>query len=387
MRFLLYDHSGCLNRGCEAIVRSTTGILRRVFPDCEIGLCSYQPQEDTVLADLGSFTVHETKLNDPTGIKKYINAFYYKVLHSEEYYFKTALADTVRFAKDYDVCLMIGGDTFCYGDNALSRSLTAQFKKLGKKVFAWGCSVGEEDLTEEKIKTLCSMDGVFVRESLSEAVLKKAGVKNLVRLPDPAFTLDKEFLPLPEAWGEKNIGLNFSPLVARRCPNLGSFAVKLVQYIEANTDYTPVLVPHVTIDGNNDYEFLKRIKELSGSKKAVLLPGDLSAKQYKGYIARTDLFLGARTHAIIGAYSSCVPAFALGYSIKARGIATDLFGGETCVRGVGELHSAQDLIDCATELIQKKDTMKQQLEAVIPSFVASSFSAGEKLKELIEKAE
>ena len=38
------------------------------------------------------------------------------------------------------------------------------------------------------------------------------------------------------------------------------------------------------------------------------------------------MFIGARTHATIAAYSSCVPTLVVGYSIKARGIAKDLFG-------------------------------------------------------------
>ena len=172
MRFLLYDHSGCYNRGCEAIVRTTVAMLRRCFPDCAIGLCSYDAAQDQALCDIPELTVFETRLHKPAGIKKLINAFYIKALHIERYYFKAALADTVRFARDYDVCLLIGGDTFCYGDNALVRSLTAQFKAMGKKVFAWGCSVGDTDLTAEKIATLQSMDGVFTRESLTEQVLK-----------------------------------------------------------------------------------------------------------------------------------------------------------------------------------------------------------------------
>ena len=41
----------------------------------------------------------------------------------------------------------------------------------------------------------------------------------------------------------------------------------------------------------------------------------------KGYISRCELFIGARTHATIAAYSTGVPTLVLGYSVKARGIA------------------------------------------------------------------
>ena len=37
----------------------------------------------------------------------------------------------------------------------------------------------------------------------------------------------------------------------------------------------------------------------------------------------------ARTHAVIAAYSSGVPTLALGYSVKAKGLAEDIFGVDT----------------------------------------------------------
>ena len=57
----------------------------------------------------------------------------------------------------------------------------------------------------------------------------------------------------------------------------------------------------------------------------------LTAPQYKGYIARMRFFIGARTHATIAAYSNCVPTLVLGYSVKSKGIAKDLFGEEKLV--------------------------------------------------------
>ena len=36
--------------------------------------------------------------------------------------------------------------------------------------------------------------------------------------------------------------------------------------------------------------------------------------------------MGARTHATIAAYSTCVPTVVFGYSVKSIGIAKDIFG-------------------------------------------------------------
>lgn len=382
MRVLLYDHSGCLNHGCEALVRTTVKIVENAFPDSEFGLCSYSPQEDMILADIPKLTVKGVQAQPLSFAQKCINISNVKLRHTYSYYYKAAYADTVEFAKDYDLCLIIGGDTFCYGNNELCRVLTAQFKKLGKKLVLWGCSIGEEDLMEEKLVTLRSLDGIFARESLTKEILEKNGIENVQLFPDPAFTLEKADVNFSEAHGNKTLGINLSPLVAKRTKNLGRAAAEFLYYIENKTDYVPVLVPHVMVPGNNDYEFLAAIKKAAKSEKAILLPDNIGAREYKGYIAKTDMFMGARTHSIIGSYSSCVPAFAFGYSIKARGIAKDLFGEELCVRGVDKITGGADLISCFEELCESKDKMKKILNEKIPGTVAAAHSAGEALKNI-----
>ena len=50
MDVILYNHGGCQNRGCEAIVRSTSALLRARDPGTRVTLCSLAPQEDGMLA-------------------------------------------------------------------------------------------------------------------------------------------------------------------------------------------------------------------------------------------------------------------------------------------------------------------------------------------------
>ena len=50
--------------------------------------------------------------------------------------------------------------------------------------------------------------------------------------------------------------------------------------------------------------------------------------ELKGIISKCRFFVGARTHSTIAAYSMGIPTLVVGYSVKARGIARDLFGGE-----------------------------------------------------------
>ena len=72
---------------------------------------------------------------------------------------------------------------------------------------------------------------------------------------------------------------------------------------------------------------------------------DSPAEVLKGYISRCSFFVGARTHSTIAAYSTGVPTLVIGYSVKSRGIATDLFGTyDNYVLPVQELDDPQALI-------------------------------------------
>ena len=55
---------------------------------------------------------------------------------------------------------------------------------------------------------------------------------------------------------------------------------------------------------------------------------DHNCMELKGIISKCRFFVGARTHSTIAAYSMGLPTLVVGYSVKARGIARDLFGSE-----------------------------------------------------------
>src|SRR5690606_37923542 len=109
--------------------------------------------------------------------------------------------------------------------------------KAGKELVLWGASIGEEDLSVDKIKDLKTFDLLLVRESLTEAILKNAGIPNVKLVADGAFLMQKTELPLPEGWQEgKTVGFNFSPLVFKRNPESKQAAIDLLQHILQTTD-------------------------------------------------------------------------------------------------------------------------------------------------------
>ena len=103
----------------------------------------------------------------------------------------------------------------------------------------------------------------------------------------------------------------------------------------------------------------------------ILLPGTLNAIQVKGYIRRLRALVTARTHASIAGYSSSVPTLVIGYSIKAKGIARDLFGNEDGhLIPVQELSGEKQLIAAYDAMMARCDTERAYLEKKLPEYMS-----------------
>ena len=146
----------------------------------------------------------------------------------------------------------------------------------------------------------------------------------------------------------------------------------LIGHILEESDASVALIPHVTWAHDSDLDALGALKaEFADEKRVFLLPGDLNAMQLKGYIARLSALVTARTHASIAAYSTAVPTLVIGYSVKARGIARDLFGDEEGhLIPVQELASAGQLIGAYDAMMARAEEEKAYLEAHLPAYTA-----------------
>ncbi len=379
MKYFLFNHVGSLNHGCEAIVRGTANIVSNADSNSSFVLSSFAPETDKGIEDV---EVRAFATRQLTSAEKLISAFNVKLLHSEEYALKKMHSDIIAQAQDCDICLSVGGDTYCYGDNHGIRVLTKELKKSGKKVFLWGASIGEEDLTDEKLQSMRDFDAIFARESLTYDLLKNKNANdNIYIYPDPAFCMERdEVEPIEGFTKENTLGFNVSPLVEGYNPEITEISKAFIKYVLENTTLKVLLIPHVVEPGNNDYDYMvKFYDEFSQSGRVAILPPDLNAKQYKGYIAHTRFFIGARTHATIAAYSSGVPTAVLGYSVKSRGLAKDLFGEEKYVINSRKLRTAQPIIDEFNSLIANEDSIKATLMKKVPLYLRNAMQMGDKL--------
>ena len=382
MKYFLFNHEGSKNHGCEAIVRGSMNIIENSDEKAEFVLSSNNPSDDKIINNI---TVKAAKTRDLTKVEKLIAAVDLKINNSETYALQKMYSPIVSDAEDCDVCLSVGGDTYCYGDNHGIQVLTRELKKRGKKTVLWGASIGAEDLSERKLESLRDFDAIFTREPITYELLKENGANdNIYLFSDPAFCMERvEVEPIDGFTRENTLGFNISPLVASGDPRKKEIAEDFLRFVFENTTMKVLLVPHVVEENNNDYDFMKPIFEkFEHTGRIAILPPDLEARQYKGYIAGTRFFVGARTHSTIAAYSSGVPTIALGYSVKARGIAKDIFGEEKYVLDIKAMTDYEELRDEFLKLLENENEIRRDLMKSIPLRMRSAMEAGEMLQKI-----
>jgi polysaccharide pyruvyl transferase WcaK-like protein len=122
-------------------------------------------------------------------------------------------------------------------------------------------------------------------------------------------------------------------------------------------------------------------RHFNSDKRILTLDIDsLNYCQIRYAISKCKAFIGARTHAIISAYSMCVPAIALGYSIKSRGIAKDLGLDERLV--VNSKNFAEgDLLRSFNYLMDNEANIREHLQSVMPAYKQKTYGIRELLKQ------
>ena len=370
---LLYNHGGCENHGCEAIVRATSELFDQ-FGGAKSVLASATPEYDRTM---GLDRIQEifSWVISPYSLDRLINSVGFRLGMPRESEVARRHAPVIRKGRRCDVGLSVGGDTYCYGRQEHLLVINNRLCKAGKPIVLWGCSIDPELIKGETLQDLRQYSLIVARESITAKALEQAGLP-VRRQCDPAFFLRKEELPLPEGFQEGNtVGINVSPLILSHAKDKGAAldAFKaLIRHILEESDASVALIPHVTWTHDSDSDALGALKTAFADEKRVfLLSGALNAMQLKGYIARLSALVTARTHASIAAYSTAVPTLVIGYSVKARGIARDLFGDEEGhLIPVQELASAGQLIGAYDAMMARAEKERAYLHVRLPEYTA-----------------
>lgn len=392
MKYVMFEHAGSGNHGCEAIVRSTCKMLGQKEyylqtanweEDLKYGIDKLvKPivmKERTVQRNSvqGLFLRAETRLNPKVG-----------------YDDRECLYHNKQLLLRNSVALSIGGDNYCYAGIIHSmRSKLMAYKLNGTPTVLWGCSVDRTYLNDQTINDLKRYNLITARESLTKEILYEVGIEeNVVSCVDPAFILEKQkvILPNKEAFQSRNvIGINVSDFMKyyNAYPNatLQNFRC-LIDYILKNTDCYIALIPHVRQQGNNDLDIMKALSDMYQNERLFCIENDFNCMQLKYVISKCRIFIGCRTHSTIAAYSTCVPTLVVGYSVKARGICKDIFGGyDDLLVDVRDFQDDYHLTRMFQGFWQRELELKKHLEEVMPEYIQRAYVGKEALDQLIKR--
>ena len=399
--FVLAGNGSSLSRGCEAILNGTLRILRNAFDNPTFVNANFDfSRRPCIPAQTDTDVIHK-----PIIMKRWSAKWITKQL-LQRTSAKMNETFTFRSIKDCilagNAVLSIGGDNYTI-DYGLPQNFLAMdnyVARLRRPLILWGASVGPFDKSPEFAKQMIEhlrtkVSAFFVREELSREYLLQYKIsENVISMADPAFVTDAESLPEDKMGFSlpcEAIGLNISPLMARYVTN-GSLAawisksVEILRYLRQKFNNPIVLVPHDNRAHTNDHKFMSEIlKHLGPDHSGIfLLPDSLTAAQTKWVISQMKCIIAARTHAVIAALSSCVPAVSLGYSIKSEGINGQVFGHTKFLISKENIDK-DNIAGTLKEVINSHSNIREYLRNRIPAVRKKAFDAGPILKEILEK--
>lgn len=372
MKYYLPIHLDGGNRGCEAIAKGTAKLLG-VAPAEMVSLC--RDMELDRRLGLDKYTTLVEK-QDCSFLQKICRKVEYLLASQEQakadVLWQYEYSDFLKQMRREDIMLSTGGDMMCYTDNEVI--YTNDFARMkGGKTVLWGCSMGPENLTPAKESALRKFSLVYARESLTYEFFKELGLKNICLFPDPAFVLESEPCDLPECFAKGAvIGVNLSNYVLNGYSLDSAFGKEvssLFEYILKETNLHVLLLPHVIWQDQDDRKVARMVMEHFGTTRRVSMLDidNLNYCQIRNVIGKCRFFIGARTHAVISAYSMCVPTIALGYSIKSRGIAKDVGLEERLVVDSKKPESGR-LVSVFDWLCRNEGTVSQHLSSAMPEY-------------------
>ncbi len=419
-QFLLVGNGPYLNRGCEAIVRGTMVILRHQFGEnFRVTLASYGSSE-LIARQAEQETdplIRHVALPSPIypRLMPYDLRWWRMMLlrgysrlarlagKSNQYYVPDGVTQDLSILDEASatacLALQVGGDNY-----SLDYGVPIRFFLLDEYLWShripvvlWGASVGPFEkspfFAPKAFEHLRKIQLILLREEASREYLRSHEVLNVERMSDPAFMMDPvepDRQKLGGSLPKQPLGVNLSPLMARYVTDGDrqrwiSMCTAIVEQICRSTDHPVMLIPHVTMPGNNDHIFLQEVASCAAPdlrSRIVCLGDNLSAAETKWVIARCVAFVGARTHATIAAMSSGVPTLSLAYSMKARGLNQEVFGTQDYCINPRDISPIM-VTDRLQMICERGDAIRQHLNKSLASIREMALSGGKHLAILL----
>ncbi|MCE7556846.1 polysaccharide pyruvyl transferase family protein [Aliivibrio fischeri] len=399
MKFVLAGNSSYGNRGCEAIVRGSLEVLKSSFNiESVIAHSNFKSIEEynwQVNFDNDKSIIHKPAIFPDRYSLPWFEKQAYKIISPERaraYTYKNIIQDI----KNSDCTLSIGGDNYSldYGRPTLFTDLNNTVLSNRKPVIIWGASVGPftKDVEYERFmsKHLKKVTAIFARETMTVEYLDSIGINENVHLvADPAFVMQPDY-KYKDKFKDYEVGLNISPLMKHYWSldseeEFHELITSTINKIINKINGKLLLIPHVIQNHSNDLLLLENVYNklpLDVKERVTLLNDDYNAEQLKGIISGLRLFIGARTHATIAAFSSNVPTISLAYSLKAEGLNKDIFGHKDfCIKPSD--YNIEYLGEVISSVLESRNEISESMIPKIEEIKMRSLSAGKLLKQII----
>lgn len=376
-RVLIYGIGTYKNRGVEAIIKSTISQMNNEY---EVSVASLDNEYNSkkIKKEVKKYIPHiseESKIEDTYTNDK-------ESLRKIE---KELLAEV----SNNDIFLSAGGDNYSYNVSHWLYVIDEEIRKKKKKLILWGASLFDKIDDIELINDMNLFDILYIRESISYNAIKKyIDPEKLILAPDPAFSLECKKIELDNWYkNRKIIGFNLSSF-AINTEDIERYnaIIELIKYILEKTDYSIAFIPHVTQKESNDMIIHQKIKEEFSEEERIYVEDEkYDCSEIKYIISQCELMIASRTHASIAAYSQCVPTLVIGYSVKSKGIAKDLFGTYNEYVIPRESLEKKILIERFNWLDKNKEQIKERLKTIMPDIISNSSSVFNQILQRIEE--
>jgi polysaccharide pyruvyl transferase WcaK-like protein len=384
MKFVITGITGMRNRGVEAITVPTIEQLRLLQADAEINIHSWSPDYDQIrLKPLNVNIQKDTLSRNSVSLRR-------RLFPESEYWFPSSSVISIKNASGI---IASGGDVFSpeYNTSFFLKPLEVALKFNIPVIFL------AQSISRFKNNQQIKCFSKIARKSRLITIREKATYEYLTNdlglSPDIVkLTADPAFLLSPIDKQEARKILNCygvspdKPLVAI-APSQGicKFAsldeenkhlcalIEVIKTIINEFDAEVLIIPHVQeIDPMIDDRIIATdlMRALNYDPRVTVVSADHTASEFKGLIGLCDLVIAERMHAAIAGLSSGVCTVAVGYSIKAEGIMSDLNTMDDLKQGL--LISIKDFLDSvlACQSIsfawKNRDRIAQQIAENLP---------------------
>ncbi len=429
LRIFIPEIIPSLNKGEEAIFR---GILKTLPSDegYEVSLYSIHPEVDRLRYDFpgvqivagdGLIIYNSSKASKLIKfpwilLKHMVFLVLYKLLGK-----KAALimrGDLWRAYQEADI--IIAGH-----DNAFSKfhvPLILFSKLLGKPTIIYGASMlpwAHANALNKALVKFCleKVDLITLREEISKQLVDDLGVKNraVYVTADKAFLLDpasnervKSIMQkegIRKRAGEALVGMTAvygSEVFAYAFPDieelqqkydkhvqiLADLADDLVEKLDATVMFLPHAIGFGTFNDKYDDRIVARdiFKAARNKERIVAIENEYPVDELKGLIGQCDLFIGERTHSVIGAMSMGVPSIVITSpkDYRTQGIIGRMLAQQKWVYNCENM-STETLIAKAHELWAERDEVRHDLVRRCADAKSRSLRNGELLRKLISE--